>query len=436
MTMKHTLLLFIILFLPTSVYSQEVDYGDTLVNGIDASWRADADTAQVAAMNIQEIVTTWIEPEPEPEPVDMTQLSETDLANIAQDVQFLTDLPKSYTDLPKEDLKNVLAQIDNKLNKLTVERDSLLAQAIRNDELIKSKENTINALGKEKNIIGLTLETDDLIIEKTDLEKQRETLKKYLYWAIGVVILFGLILAVVLQRKKIQVQDVEIDEQLNDIAKKNSYLEHAARIIRHDMHSGINTYIPRGISSLEKRLTSEDIQRLKIEGALKMVKEGLSHTQRVYKSVYEFTNLVKSDIVLNKTKINLKDLLQNYIAPNSYNSQVEINDLGELEVNEILFCNAVENLIKNGLSYNDSQEKKVKIYIDNDNLVIEDNGRGFTQNQFEKHLTKYSKKINVTSDEKGLGLNICVAILEEHGFKLSCEGNNVGTKMKIKIKND
>jgi hypothetical protein len=104
--------------------------------------------------------------------------AETDLANIAQDVQFLTDLPKSYTDLPKEDLKNVLAQIDNKLNKLTVERDSLLAQAIRNDELIKSKENTINALGKEKNIIGLTLETDDLIIEKTDLEKQRETLKK------------------------------------------------------------------------------------------------------------------------------------------------------------------------------------------------------------------------------------------------------------------
>jgi signal transduction histidine kinase len=433
--MKKIIALILVLLASTSLYSQEINYKDTLVDNIETTW-VDNDTAAVAAMDIQEIVTTWIEPEPEPEPVDMTQLSETDLANIAQDVQFLTDLPKSYTDLPKEDLKNVLAQIDNKLNKLTAERDSLLAQAIRNDELIKSKENTINALGKEKNIIGLTLETDDLIVEKTDLEKQRETLKKYLYWAIGVVILFGLILAVVLQRKKIQVQDVEIEEQLNDIAKKNSYLEHAARIIRHDMHSGINTYMPRGISSLEKRLTPEDIQKLKIEGALKMVKEGLSHTQRVYKSVYEFTNLVKSDVVLNKIKVNLKDLLQNYIAPNLYSSQVEISDLGELEVNEILFCNAVENLIKNGLSYNDSQEKKVKIYIDNNDLVIEDNGRGFTQKQFEKHLTKYSKKTNVTGDEKGLGLNICVAILEEHGFKLSCEGNNVGTKMKIKIKND
>ena len=436
--MRHTLLLFAILFASTNLYSQDVDYSDTLVDGIDASWMANADTTQIAAMGIQEIVTTWIEPEsePEPEPIDMTQLSETDLANIAQDVQFLTDLPKSYTDLPKEDLKNVLAQIDSKIIKLTAERDSLLAQAIRNDELIKSKENTINALGKEKNIIGLTLETDNLLVEKTDLQNQREVLKKYLYWAVGVVLLFGLILAVVLQRKRIQVQDVELEEQLSDIAKKNSYLEHAARIIRHDMHSGINTYMPRGINSLEKRLTSEDIKTLKIEGALKMVKEGLNHTQRVYKSVYEFTNLVKSDVVLNKTKVNLKDLLQNYITPNSYSSQVEISDLGELEVNEILFCNAVENLIKNGLTYNDNQEKKVKIYIDNDILVIEDNGRGFTQKQFEKHLTKYSKKTNVTEDEKGLGLNICVAILEEHGFELSCEGNNVGTKMKIKIKND
>jgi signal transduction histidine kinase len=435
--MKKIISLLIVLLVSINLYSQEINYKDTLVDNIETTW-IDSDTATLAAMGIQEIVTTWIEPEPEPEPepVDMTQLSETDLVNIAQDVQFLSELPKSYTDLPKEDLKNVLVQIDNKLNKLTAERDSLLAQATRNDELIKSKENTINALGKEKNIIGLTLETGDLIVEKTDLEKQRETLKKYLYWAVGIVILFSLILAVVLQRKKIQVQDVEIEEQLNDISKKNSYLEHAARIIRHDMHSGINTYMPRGISSLEKRLTPEDIQKLKIEGALKMVKEGLNHTQRVYKSVYEFTNLVKSDVVLNKTKVNLKDLLQNYITPNSYSSQVEISDLEELEVNEILFCNAVENLIKNGLSYNDSQEKKVKIYIDNDSLVIEDNGRGFTQKQFDKHLTKYSKKTNVTGDENGLGLNICVAILEEHGFKLSCEGNNVGTKMKIKIKND
>ena len=442
--MKKIILLILVTLVSTGLHSQNLNYNDTLVDGIDVSWsndnlQIDGDTSQVAAMDIQEIVTTWIPPEPEP--VDETKLSESDLASIAEDLQFLTDLPKSYTDLPKEDLKNVLVQIDNKIAKLTAERDSLLAQAVRNEELIKAKENTIGSLGKEKNIIGLTLETDNLmdengnlITEKTDLEKQRETLKKYLYGALGVVILFVLILAVVLQRKRIQVQDVEIEQQISDIAKKNSYLEHAARIIRHDMHSGINTYMPRGITSLEKRLTVEDIQRLKIEGALKMVKEGLNHTQKVYKSVYEFTNLVKQNVVLNKSIVDAKDLIWKYISPNSYSSQVEIFDLGDMEVNETLFCNAVENLIKNGLSYNDSEVKKVKIYNEEEYLIVEDNGKGFSQKQLEKHLTKYSKKADVTGDEKGLGLNICVAILEEHGFKLTCEKIDEGTKMKIKIK--
>lgn len=442
--MKKVILLISITLVSTSLYSQEINYKDTLVDGISVTrtndeFQIDNDTLQVSAMNIQEIITTWIPPEPEP--VDETKLSESDLASIAEDLKFLDDLPKSYTDLPKEDLKNVLVRIDNKINKLTAERDSLLAQAVKNEELIKAKENTIGSLSKEKNIIGLTLETDDLIdengnliTEKTDLEKQRETLKKYLYSALGVLVLFGLILAVVLQRRRIQVQDVEIDEQISDIAKKNSYLEHAARIIRHDMHSGINTYMPRGISSLEKRLTTEDIQRLKIDGALKMVKEGLSHTQRVYKSVYEFTNLVKQNVVLNKSLVNVKDLIWNYISSNSYSSQVDISDLGNMEVNETLFCNAIENLIKNGLSYNDSVVKKVRIYNEEEYLIIEDNGKGFSQKQLEKHLIKYSKKADVTGEEKGLGLNICVAILEEHGFKLSCEKIEGGTRMKIKIK--
>ena len=414
--MKKIILLILVTLVSTGLHSQNLNYNDTLVDGIDVSWsndnlQIDGDTSQVAAMDIQEIVTTWIPPEPEP--VDETKLSESDLASIAEDLQFLTDLPKSYTDLPKEDLKNVLVQIDNKINKLTAERDLLLAQAIRNEELIKSKENTITSLSKEKNIIGLTLETDDLMdengnlmTEKTDLEKQRETLKKYLYGALGVVILFVLILAVVLQRKRIQVQDVEIEQQISDIAKKNSYLEHAARIIRHDMHSGINTYMPRGITSLEKRLTVEDIQRLKIEGALKMVKEGLNHTQKVYKSVYEFTNLVKQNVVLNKSIVDAKNLIWKYISPNSYSSQVEISDLGDMEVNETLFCNAVENLIKNGLSYNDSEVKKVKIYNEEEYLIVEDNGKGFSQKQLEKHLTKYSKKADVTGEEKGLGIYV------------------------------
>jgi signal transduction histidine kinase len=439
--MKKIILLLSVILVTSSSYSQEVNYSDTIVDGINSTWtNNDLDTLQVEAMDIQEIVTTWIAPEPEPEPVDLTKLSEEDLESIAEDVKFLDDLPKSYNDLPKEDLKNVLIQIDNKITKLTAERDSLLAQAAKNEELIKSKENTIISLGKEKNIIGLTLETGDLtdangnlIHEKTDLEKERETLKKYLYSALVVLAIFGLILAIVLQRKRIQVQDVEIEQQLTDIAKKNTYLEHAARIIRHDMHSGINTYIPRGVSSLERRLTIEQIEELKISAPFKMIKDGLSHAQKVYKGVYEFTNLVKKDVVLNKTECNLKDILESYLSTTSYKSQVQIDELITKDVNESLFCTSIDNLIRNGLKYNDSDTKFVKIFMEGDLLIIQDNGRGITQQDFD-HLSKpYTRKEGQKESGTGLGLNICVAILEEHGFKITCEKNEIGTKMKIKM---
>ena len=388
---------------------------------------------------IDKIIPNWAPPEKifdKPK----EELSLDDVKKLEEDVKFMTDLPQNYESVPKEDLKNVLVQIDNKITQLRKEIDALI-KARANQEVIKTKQGTLTVLEKEKNIIGLTLTggelrdaNGNLIGQNDELKIQQDKLKKYLYIALSGVALLGLVVAVVLQRKRIQVQDVEIEEQINDIAKKNSYLEHAARIIRHDMHSGINTYMPRGISSLEKRLTTEDIQRLKIEGALKMVKEGLNHTQRVYKSVYEFTNLVKQNVVLNKTLSDVKDLVWKYISPNSYSSQVEISDLGQLEVNETLFCNAIENLIKNGLSYNDSEVKKIKIYNEEEYLIVEDNGRGFSQKDFDKHLKKYSKKADVTGDEKGLGLNICVAILEEHGFRLTCEKIDTGTKMKIKIK--
>jgi PAS domain S-box-containing protein len=231
-------------------------------------------------------------------------------------------------------------------------------------------------------------------------------------------------------------QDVtEIIKKANELERKNTYLEHAAKILRHDMHSGINTYMPRGVNSLERRLSHEDIVNLKIEAPLKMIKEGLKHSQKVYKGVYEFTNLVKKDVVLNKEECNIKDILKDYLSSTAYISQVILDDnLPTVELNEPLFCTAVDNLIRNGLKYNDSDSKFVKIYSEGDTIYIQDNGRGITQEDFNYLSKPYTRKEGQKESGTGLGLNICVAILEEHGFGITCEKNEIGTKMKIKFK--
>jgi PAS domain S-box-containing protein len=222
--------------------------------------------------------------------------------------------------------------------------------------------------------------------------------------------------------------------QQAEIKKKNTYLEHAAKILRHDMHSGINTYIPRGLTSLERRITEDQIKELKIEAPLKMIKEGLRHTQKVYRGVYEFTNLVKKDVVLNRDEYNLKEILDDYLASTAYFSQVIISDLGSASVNESLFCTAVDNLIRNGLKYNDSPTKWVKIYRNEDCLIIEDNGRGMGAEDFKALSQPYARKEGQKETGTGLGLNICVAILEEHRFLITCERLiEGGTRLKITL---
>jgi PAS domain S-box-containing protein len=222
--------------------------------------------------------------------------------------------------------------------------------------------------------------------------------------------------------------------QSQEIEKKNTYLEHAAKILRHDMHSGINTYIPRGISSLERRLSEQQIKDLKIESPLKMIKDGLRHSQKVYKGVYEFTNLVKKDVTLNKSEFDLTSILKDYLSSTAYANQVIIDDLGFFEVNDALFCTALDNLIRNGLKYNDSNSKFVKIYRIDNTIYIEDNGRGMSQKDFDILKQPYTRKEGQKETGTGLGLNICIAILEEHGFTITCDKmREGGTQLKINL---
>ena len=219
-----------------------------------------------------------------------------------------------------------------------------------------------------------------------------------------------------------------------DITQKNSYLEYAAKILRHDMHSGINTYIPRGVRALKRRLSCEQIHDLNIESPLKLIEGGLEHTQKVYAGVKEFTNLVKEDGKITKTDIDLTDILQKYIASTAYIKQVKIDTLVNARVNESLFCTAIDNLIRNGLKYNDSQTRMVHIYMeDSTTLCVQDNGRGMSQSEFEYFSKPYTRGKNLEHGS-GLGLNICIAILRIHGFSITAEKLKVGTKLRIKIR--
>lgn len=212
-------------------------------------------------------------------------------------------------------------------------------------------------------------------------------------------------------------------EVIKELEQKNTYLEHAAKIIRHDMHSGINTYLPRGVRALERKISAKQIEELKIEAPMKMLKEGLAHTRRVYAGVYEFTNLVKKNAQMSMAEHNVRDILAEYFNSTSYKSQVILdgNLSFELELNKPLFCTAIDNLVNNGLKYNDSDHKLVKIYKHGNYVVVEDNGRGLSKEEYIELSAPYVRKEGQKENGSGLGLNISKSIFDEHGFTIRVE---------------
>jgi K+-sensing histidine kinase KdpD len=201
------------------------------------------------------------------------------------------------------------------------------------------------------------------------------------------------------------------------------------------MHSGINTYMPRGVKALERRLARapETVDALSLDMPMKLIKDGLHHTQKVYAGVKEFTNLVKQGVELERQDLCLSELLEDYLRTTAYKSQVRIAELPVVSVNGPLFCTAIDNLIRNGLKYNDSPTKVVDVYLHKDgSLAIKDNGRGMSNRDFEEYSKPYVRKHGQVESGSGLGLNICIAILREHGFGVSCQKlKPCGTLIKV-----
>ena len=225
-------------------------------------------------------------------------------------------------------------------------------------------------------------------------------------------------------------EKMKIKEQL---FQKKVYLEYSNKIIRHDMHSGINTYLPRGLKMLKKRLSPELIKDLKIAPALKLLENGLAHTQMVYKGVYAFTTLTREESSLPTELFDLQDRLDYYLKLTAYFSSVELKGLPKLNGNESLFCTGVDNFIRNGLKYNESSSKKIILSFDGRYIHVEDNGVGMSQEEFDYFCLPYKRKENNYDTGSGLGLNIAVAIMREHECNIKVEKLEQGTRISLDV---
>jgi hypothetical protein len=168
-----------------------------------------------------------------------------------------------------------------------------------------------------------------------------------------------------------------------ELEKKNTYLEHAAKILRHDMHSGINTYIPRGISSLEKRITD--------------------FTDVWHPIMTENINRIKADLENTIVETERKDIA---------NIQFDLEE----KMKQIIEDNEANKLIRVSMGIPQNKGLKIKLseiancYNNNERSWRSDNGKTFNICDI------YNLGLTILDDDN----KIIVSGIDKDGNKINC----------------
>ena len=142
------------------------------------------------------------------------------------------------------------------------------------------------------------------------------------------------------------------------------------------------------------------------------------------------TRLRNKEVSLNKNAMNIVSLLRNIVIdilndpkyPNRDMQFLVIEEDITLEVDEILFRRAINNLIYNAIVHNDH---KVKIVVtierkDRTHIVIKDDGKGIKMEELERVFDRYYRGTNTGAAHKGSGLGMAIAndIIHAHGGEI------------------
>lgn len=277
---------------------------------------------------------------------------------------------------------------------------------------------------------------------ENQLTIQQQRMSNYALLAFALAsILVGIGLYSAFQRKKSynQLLEAEVGKrtaeletsnaQLKDfnqrLEQSNAELERFAYIASHDLKSPLRNVISF-LNLIERRLrnnTDPDINEY-----LRFASENARHMHQLIQDVLEFSRVDKtgerSNVDVSESLVmvvqNLRDEME------IKNAAVFMGQLPKVEANSVQVLQLLQNLVGNGIKYNQSHRPKVLVTHREDGqnhiFIVKDNGIGIAEAYHEQIFGMF-KRLH-TKDEyagTGIGLALCRKIVQNIGGRIWLE---------------
>ena len=217
----------------------------------------------------------------------------------------------------------------------------------------------------------------------------------------------------------------------------NQELERFAYIASHDLKSPLRN-ISSFINLLNKKYTA-DLDETGKE-YLQIISTNAKQMHHLIEDILEYSK--NNTQTVNKEKVDLNKILNQLSAQlkgeeRYQNCQINFTQLPVLNSDFTRVKQVFQNLIENGLKYNDSDLRKVTIsFLEQKNTIhflIEDNGIGMEEKYYDRIFEMFQRLHNEGAyEETGIGLAICKKVLLQLGGNIEVESEvGVGSVFEL-----
>ena len=206
------------------------------------------------------------------------------------------------------------------------------------------------------------------------------------------------------------------------------------RSVSHDLRTPLSTII----GSVETYLTYQDkLDDVERQALLKGVHDEGKRLYVYVENLLQATRIEHNALTLNLTHVNLDTFLaalESRIDSRRLKLTNNCNSLA-ITVSESLFQQALFNVIDNALKYADKVNLELVKIKNNILIIIDDNGSGIPENEYDNVFKPFYKIDKGRGDSKssvGLGLSITSDIIKSHGGNIILEKSPLdGLRVKI-----
>ena len=229
------------------------------------------------------------------------------------------------------------------------------------------------------------------------------------------------------------------EQLLKQYKEKNQDLERFTYIASHDLKTPLRTIVSF-LGLMERDFQKGDTRNF--QEHLNFVRSGAKQMYFLISDILEYSKVNNSEqkrsevdlnTIITKVTHNLTDSIQ------TKNAIIKAQELPTIFCNETQLLIAFQNIIENGIKYNQSEFPTVEVsaQLKQQSVIIsfEDNGIGI-EPQYADHIFEMFKRLHTVQEYQGtgIGLAICKKIIEDFGGKIWIESKiGIGTTFFMEL---